>query len=251
MRSWAFVLSGFAAGTFSGMLGVGGALLATPLIRFLGVPPYLAIGTTVPVLLPTTLTGAWTYLRSGFVDRKVVGWTALAGAGAAVLGAGTTRLVDGHLLMLATAGVMILLALRVLPGRGETGPPPDPRRSPALLSGIGTTAGFLSGLLGIGGGFVMVPAFLRLVRLPLKTTLGTSLAVITLTALPNIAAQSYVGNVDWKVALLLALGVVPGARIGALAAIRMPDKVLRPVVALVILGVGVLYAATEARALFS
>ncbi|MGH9269023.1 MAG: TSUP family transporter, partial [Acidimicrobiales bacterium] len=78
MKTLAFVLAGVAAGIFSGSLGVGGALLATPLIRFLGVPPYLAVGTTVPAILPTTVTGAWSYGRAGLLDLRTAAWAAAA-----------------------------------------------------------------------------------------------------------------------------------------------------------------------------
>ncbi|MGH2812240.1 MAG: sulfite exporter TauE/SafE family protein [Actinomycetota bacterium] len=254
MQAAAFILSGVAAGVFSGSLGVGGALLATPLIRFLGVPPYLAIGTTVPVLLPTTLAGAWTYHRSGMVDPVVVRWTAPGGAIGAVAGALATRSVDGHLLMLFTAALMFALGARTLPGRrtDETGADtPRTLRPPAGLLAVGAAAGFFSGLLGIGGGFLMVPGFIRLFGLPVKTALGTSLAVITITALPNLAAQTFVGNVRWSVAALLALGVVPGALIGARTAIRAPERGLHIAIAVAVMLVAAFYAAVEIAALSS
>lgn len=253
MRTIAFIISGLAAGLFSGALGLGGALLATPLIRFLGVSPHLAIGTTVPVLLPTTLTGAWTYHRSGFVDLRAAGWTALAGAFGAVGGAFATRAdKDGHVLMLMTAVVLGVLALRSLPRPSEQdGPSKEPLRAPVAFAGLGIVAGFFSGLLGIGGGFLLVPAFMRWFRLPIKTALGTSLAVITVTSIPNMVAQTVVGNVDWEVAGLLALGVIPGAFAGARLAIRADEKVLRTVVVVMVLALAVVYAVIEAAALFS
>ena len=256
-----FVTAGLAAGIFSGSLGVGGALLATPLIRFMGVTPYLAIGTTVPVLLPTTLTGAWTYARSGLVDVRTASWTALGGSAGAVAGALLTRSINGHALMLFTAATMFFLAFRLLP-KAATGPSSTEsgsvdaasvlkRHHPAAIIAVGLLAGFFSGLLGIGGGFLMVPAFVRLFNLPIKTALGTSLAVITLTAIPNLLAHMKVGNIDWAVSALLSLGVIPGAFLGARLAIKAPEDRLRMVIFVAIVVVAVVYAAIELSALFS
>lgn len=247
----AFVVAGILAGAFSGLLGVGGAALATPLVRFLGLSPYLAIGTTVPVILPTTATGAWTYLRAGLVDMRAAAWTAASGAVAAVAGALTTRRVDGHSLMLATAGVLFVLGLRTLIGRPTGDRPAEPRPSPGPLLALGAVAGFVSGLLGIGGGFLLVPVFIRVFQFPVKLALGTSLAAITLTVFPNIIAQALVGNVDWGVAALLAVGVIPGARIGAAIAVLVPDQTLRTMVSVCVVAVALAYAAVELAALSS
>ncbi|MGH2733365.1 MAG: sulfite exporter TauE/SafE family protein [Actinomycetota bacterium] len=251
MRTLDFILAGIAAGAFSGALGLGGALVATPLLRFLGVPPYLALGTTVPAMLPTTLTGAWTYHRQGLVDTRSVSRTgAPAGAGA-VAGAFLTRQVNGHVLMFMTAGLLFFLALRSLPAREKPKVLPSPRRSTGPLFALGLAAGFLAGLLGIGGGFLLVPAFIRLLRFPTKLALGTSLAVIAWIATPNLIAQGLVGNVDWRIAFLLGIGMVPGARMGALVTIRSSEQRLRSVVALVVAVLAVAYAGLEVAALSS
>jgi uncharacterized membrane protein YfcA len=246
-----FAGAGLVAGAASGMLGIGGAALSTPLLRFLGVSPHLAIGTTVPVILPSTLTAAYTFRRADLVDARVAVWTAAAGAVAAPAGALATRHTSGHGLMLVLAGILLALGIQSLsPGTAAEQTAEPPRRDPVLLLALGAVAGFFSGLLGIGGGFLLVPVYIRGLRFPVKRALGTSLAVITLTTLPNIAAQAYVGNVDWRVAGLLTLGVVPGARLGALVAVRAPERVIRPVVAVAVVGVALVYAALELAELF-
>lgn len=249
MNDLFFTAAGVATGLFSGSLGVGGALIATPLIRFLGVAPYLAVGTTVPVMLPTTLTGALTYRREGLVDARVALLTAGPAAVAAIAGAASTRAINGHVLMLMTAAILIVLAIRMLPGNDPAidvdRPPP-----PALgLAGLGVVAGFMSGLLGIGGGFLMVPAYIKLFGLPTKKALGTSLAVITLIVIPNTIAQSFVGNIDWKAALWLAIGVVPGAWIGARFAIGAKERSLRLLLVFTVLMVAIFYGVIEIREL--
>jgi uncharacterized membrane protein YfcA len=262
IRFLGFLGAGVATGVFSGALGVGGALIATPLIRFLGISPYLAIGTTVPVMLPTTLTGMYAYHREKLVDFKVAGWTALFGAVFAVIGALSTRQIDrsgGHALMVTTAVVLLLSAIRLLPGRSSSPDKTQPRQSLLLYMAIGAGSGFLSGLLGIGGGIIMVPAFISVLRLPIKTALGTSLAVITFTVVPNIIAQTFAapctsfetcGNINWSAALLLSIGVVPGAWLGAKLSIRAPERTLRIVMAIVISAIAVIYALREIAQVF-
>lgn len=261
MKSAAYIISGLAAGIFSGAMGIGGAIVATPLIRFAGISPYLAIGTTMPAILPATITGAWTYLRARLVDARAAAFIGLAGGSFSFVGARATRAVDGHLLMLLTAFVLLAVAIR-LPDRGPREKEEmQEAEAPAATSTdrrgiwryllIGAFAGFFSGLLGIGGGFVVVPALIRLFSFPIKKALGTSLAVIALMALPNIAGQSQAGNIEWQVAIFLALGMVPGARLGAALAIRSSDKKLRLVVSAALGAIALIYALSEVAALSS
>jgi uncharacterized protein len=114
-----------------------------------------------------------------------------------------------------------------------------------VLAGIGAVAGLLSGLLGVGGGIVMVPAFTEIVRTPVKTSIATSLACVGLFAVPGTITHAAYGDIDWRFALWLAVGVVPGARLGARAAIRTSDRRLRLTVALFLGAVALLYATGE------
>ena len=247
IQALAFVMAGFVSGVFSGGLGIGGAAVATPLVRMLGLSPYLAVGTPVPMILPSTITGSATYLRAGLVDRKAALWTAPAAGLAAFGGALTTRAIDGTLLMLGCAAVLLVLAIRLLPrfDRSQEVEEAGSATHPGAYVGLGAGTGFISGLLGVGGGFVMVPVFIKLFRMPTKHALGTSLAVIALTVLPNIVGHGVAGNVDWMVALLLCLGVVPGARLGATMAIRARVRTLRLVMATTLIIVALTYAGSE------
>lgn len=259
MESAAYILSGLAAGVFSGALGIGGAVVATPLIRFAGMGPYLAIGSTVPAILPGTFMGAWTYFRARLVDTRAAATVGAAGGLFSFVGARTTRSLDGHVLMLLTAAVLFFLAVR-LP-KSPDGPidaaGADGKGRPRASGGraglvlLGAVAGFFSGLLGLGGGFVIVPVLVRFFRFPIKLALGTSLAVIAVMAVPNIAGQSSAGNIDWTVALLLATGTIPGARIGALLAIKSSERALRLTVSVALSLLALVYAGVELAALSS
>lgn len=243
---------GLLTGIMSGLFGVGGAVISTPGIRALGASPILAVGTTLPSIIPGAASGTARYMREGMVDWRVVAITAPAGIAAAVIGALAADHVpgEGHVLMLMTAALLAYSAWRMFPRDGgeeaveageplaETdvealdGAPGHPgRHRPLAFAGVGVVAGVLSGLLGIGGGIVMVPGFTQVGDLPVKRAIATSLACVGLFAIPGTITHALLGHIDWRFALLLCVGVIPGARIGAALAIAAGDRRLRRVVA--------------------
>jgi uncharacterized membrane protein YfcA len=269
LRDLLTVLAGVATGALSAAFGVGGAVVSTPAIRALGASAAVAVGTTLPSILPSAATGTLQYSRAGLIDWRMVAWTAPAGVVAAVGGSLLSKVVpgDGHWLMVLTAALLGVTAWRMAgvggaePGEvvGQAGPlgateteeafagteRPDRRDNPRVLSAIGAVAGLLSGLLGVGGGIVMVPAFSELAGIPIKTAIATSLACVGVFAVPGTITHALFGDIDWRFALWLAVGVVPGARLGARAAIRATDRRLRLAVAGFLGVVSVLYAAGE------
>jgi uncharacterized membrane protein YfcA len=104
-------------------------------------------------------------------------------------------------------------------------------------------------LLGVGGGIVMVPGFNQFVGLRLKETIATSLVCVGILAIPGTVTHAFLGDIDWRFAVLLAIGVVPGARLGAVAAIRAERDRLRLVVALFLGVIAVVYGVGEVIAL--
>lgn len=253
--------AGVATGMLSAAFGVGGAVVSTPAIRALGASAAIAVGTTLPSILPSAVTGTLRYAREGLIDWRVVRWTAPAGVGAAVAGSLLSRVVpgEGHWLMVLTAVLLGFTALRMAgqrdqPAMGDADTdaavavsPRAPTRNdrPPVLVAVGITAGLLSGLLGVGGGIAMVPGFTEVARMPLKTAIATSLACVGIFAIPGTVTHAALGNIDWRFASLLAVGVVPGARLGAVAAIRASHRRLRLAVAGSLGAVSVLYAAGE------
>src|SRR5687768_8030030 len=220
VRDGLTVAAGVATGVLSAAFGVGGAVVSTPAIRALGVPALVAVGTTLPSVFPSAASGTARYAREGIVDWRVVRWTTPTGIAASVAGALLSRVVpgEGHLLMLATAFLLGFTAFRMArqPSSGEAGQSEEKPVAPsgALLASIGALAGLLSGLLGVGGGIVMVPAFSELARLPVKTTVASSLACVGIFAIPGTVTHAVLGGIDWRFAALLAIGVIPGARLG-------------------------------------
>lgn len=119
----------------------------------------------------------------------------------------------------------------------------------ARYAGIGAISGLLSGLLGIGGGVIMVPAFVQLARIEVKSAIATSLVCVGAFAVPGTLTHALQGHVDWRVAAALVVGVIPGARLGAALTIRANDRRLRVTVASFLGLTAIVYAAGELRSL--
>lgn len=251
MRTVVAALIGFASGVASGAFGIGGALLSTPGIRWaLDTPALIAVGTTLPAIIPTAVTGVIAYLRTGFVDARAAVTAAAAGGCFAILGAIATGLVAGEALLIATAVLIFVLSVRMIPKKGATEPPVVQPTIRALLV-VGAISGFVAGLLGVGGGVILVPVLTGLLRFPIKSALGTSLAVVAAQAVPGTITHAVIGNIDWAIAGGLVLGVVPGARIGSRLAVGTEDRKLRTVVAFAMMALALAFGATELRELLT
>lgn len=271
LRDALTLVAGVMTGVLSAAFGVGGAVVSTPAIRALGASATIAIGTTLPSILPSAVSGTLRYTRDRLIEWRVVWWTAPFGMVSAVGGSLLSKVVpgNGHWLMLLTAGLLGFTAWRM--ARQDDAPAasddphaeaetdrematfhaasPDRHDSPGVLAMIGIAAGLLSGLLGIGGGVVMVPAFSEIAGIPLKASIATSLACVGLLATPGTITHGLLGDINWTFALFLAIGVIPGARLGAALAIRAGHRRLRLSVAAFLGATAVLYAAGEISAL--
>jgi uncharacterized protein len=294
------LLLGFATGVLSALFGIGGAILSNPGVRALGAAPLVAVGTTLPSILPGAISGTLRYHRENLVAWHLVTPAAAAGLLAVVGGSFLSHLVpgEGHLLLLIIAVLLAFTAWRTavtpptpaeggeeggsgggpegvdnrehpssgsagLPLRGasqrgvgssradvaDAGGGDAPGRTRWRAAGIGVVAGLLSGLLGIGGGVIMVPAFTELLSLSLKSAIATSLVCVGIFGVPATITHAFLGDIDWRLAILLTVGVVPGARVGASLTIRTAERRLRLAVGVFLALVAVVYFVTETRAL--
>jgi uncharacterized protein len=186
----------------------------------------------------------------------LVSVTVPAGIVAAVAGAELAHVLPGggHPLMVLTAVLLLWNGVVLIRDRPERVDRRVHRMSPrhrvALTSGIGGVAGLLSGLLGIGGGIVMVPGFRGLLDLPIKRAIATSLVCVGCFAIPGTLTHAINHDIDWRFAIWLTVGVVPGAAIGAFAAIRADDHRLRVAFGCFVCVISLLYGAGELAALF-
>lgn len=206
-----------------GVLGGGGAILTVPIFVYvLGFDAKLAIAMSLPVVGVTSLIGAFGHWRAGNVQVRtaaVFGIIAMAGAYAgarlSVFISGTAQLFLLALMMLAAAAAMFRSAGR---DSSRTEPAPEMRAMPvALLIPIALSVGILTGLIGIGGGFLVVPALVLLARIPMKQAVGTSLLVIAMNSFSG--SLGYLGqrSMPWGFMLgfiaIAAIGILIGARL--------------------------------------
>jgi uncharacterized membrane protein YfcA len=250
---------GVASGVLSGMFGIGGAVLTTPGVRLFGATPHEAIGSTVPPILPGAISGTIRYSRAGLVNWRVGLICGAAGTVLAVAGAWFSDLVNPHLLMLATAAVLLytgistLVQARRADTAGGVAPVVDPegpdaelevdlgagddlellrdaathRHPVTRLAAIGAGAGALAGVLGVGGGIVMMPAFTQILKIPMKVAVASSLVAVAIFSVPALVTHALLGHVNWSYALLLTAGAVPGAQLGSKITMGATDRHLR------------------------
>ncbi len=272
---------GLGSGVLSGMFGIGGAVLTTPGIRVLGATPLEAIGSTVPPILPGALSGTWRYSRSRIVNWRVGLVCGVAGTVLAVGGAVVSDHVNAHLLMVATAGILLYTGvstlvqarrstLAVVEAEGPDaevelavaeGSPGDDtdvleaaaahRHPLARLVAIGAGAGLLAGLLGLGGGVVMMPAFTQVLKIPMKVAVASSLVAVAIFSVPALVTHTVLGHVNWTFALLLTAGAVPGAQLGSKITLGATDRTIRLLFGAFLTVLAVIYGTSELLAFSS
>ena len=241
------VLIGLGAGILSGLFGIGGGTVMTPAVQaLLGAPPIIALATPLPAIFPTAATGAWTYRQGGELDGRAAMWIVGPGILGAVAGAALTDVIDTDLLLIVTALLLAREAVHILRGAARREGRGEPSGgTPVQLAGIGLVAGFVSGLLGVGGGIIIVPLLTGILRMPLKRALGTSLLAIVVLVIPGTIVHAALGHIDWAIFAALIVGSVPGARIGARIALGTRERTLRLLVGSFLLVVALTYGAGE------
>lgn len=270
---------GGTVGFLSGLFGIGGGFLLTPLLIFSGVPAPVAVASVTSQVVAASTSGALSYYRRGGIDFKLALYLVLAGIIGAVGGVQTfawlqsigqlevTISVCYFVFLGAIGAIMLNEAVRAmlrrrrdpksagrLPGQHNWmhGLPLRIRfkRSQIYVSaipvvGIGLFIGFLGSLLGIGGGFILVPALVYLLRVPGSVVIGTSLLhVLCIMAATTILHAVSSGTVDIVLAFTLMIGSVIGAQFGASAGKKLRGEQLRLLLALLVLGVAFRFAAS-------
>jgi uncharacterized membrane protein YfcA len=201
---------GLGIGLLLGLVGGGGAILAVPvLVYILGQPATEATTESLLVVGAAALVGAADHARIGRVQVRTAAGFGAAGAIGAVAGTYLNRVVGERVLLLAFALLLLAAAAAMLlRGAGLVAQRGDAALARVAAVGIGT--GALTGFLGVGGGFVIVPALVLLLGLPVTLAVGTSLLVIALTSATALAAHLSTGGIDWRIAVTFAVGAIAG-----------------------------------------
>lgn len=222
-------MMGFVVGAVLGVvfavLGAGGGILAVPVLLFIfDTSMQTATGVGLAVVWAAALSGAISHARGGRVDVRVAASFGLPSVLGAALGAKLHALVPERVTMVAFA-VVLLLALGALFRPKRDGSGARPRLVPMLLVGLAT--GALTGFLGVGGGFLVVPALTLFAGLPLHRAIGTSMAIISLASLSGAVIHLIEGHVQLQLLLPMGAGAVLGAFVGAPLGGRLPERPLR------------------------
>ena len=240
------IVGALAIGLSLGLLGSGGSILTVPVLHYLvGQPEKLAIGGSLMVVGLIAAAASIPYAVGRQVDWRNVAWFGLPGMAGAWLGASLAHWVPGQVQLALFAAVMLISAWRMLSGGLAGSTRAEPRRL-AVLAG-GTGVGVLSGLVGVGGGFLIVPALVLLAGVPVVDAVGTSLAIIALNAFTGFA--KYLGvleheglTLDWPVlAGIAAVGIV-GSFLGHRLGRRLPQATLRRMFGVFLVAMGIFIA---------
>ena len=239
--TWTALFLGLAGGLTSGLLGVGGGVVLVPLmLHFLRLPQSHAHGTSLAILVVTATAAALTYGAAGSVDLRLAAILAVGATAAAPLGARlTARWSQARLRRVfgvALAVIGVRLCIPGLPGGALLAQPGA--LGVVLELATGALVGFLSGLLGVGGGTILVPILTLLFGVEQHQAQGVSLFMIIPTAISGAWTHARLGHVHWRVVWPVALASIVAAIAGARLAQVLPAATLRFAFGLLLVWVG-------------
>ena len=267
------VVLGGLVGFISGLFGIGGGFLMTPVLVFMGIPPVVAVASEANHVAASSVSSVIAYSKKRAVDFRMGAVLASGGAIGSIIGVEVFRWLRligqadlavsvSYLLFLGIIGALMLTESVGAILRRKRGQPPKPRRDrrPLLLYALplkvrfprsrlyisvippvllGVFVGVLSAVMGVGGGFILVPAMIYLLRMPAPVVVGTSLfQIVITTSLTSVLQAGRNQTVDIVLATLLLVGGVIGAQLGARASGRFRAEELRALLALLVLAVG-------------
>lgn len=218
-----YFVTGILAGIVGGLLGTGGCALMMPVIRFgFNFDPAFAVGTTLTAVVFTAGSGAYQHIRMKNVDKATALQTGLAGIIGVIIGSlvfgyikdygRTIDLIIGLAFIAVSVRMLYEGLLRIMPAAQQA---PKVPGTPTSKSVLGTVIGFLTGIIGLGGGYALVPSYIYFLKAPVKLAIGTSMAAFFWMALVGAIFKLYQNVVDIPVAITLGIGALIGAIIGA------------------------------------
>ena len=271
VNGFTLIALGGIVGLMSGLFGVGGGFLITPLLFFIGIPPAIAVATGANQVVASSFSGVLAHVKRKTVDFRMGGVLLAGGVVGSSLGVWIFNLLQKlgqvdlvvqlcYVVFLGLIGAMMLHESVGAIRRARGGPVKRTRRNqhgwvhrwpgkmkfrasglyisaiPPLI--VGAFVGILGAIMGVGGGFIMVPAMIYLLGMPTKVVIGTSLFQITILSAYTTMMHAVASNtVDVMLAILLIVGGVVGAQIGANLGAKLRAEQLRILMALLVLGV--------------
>ncbi len=203
------LLLGMVIGLLLGLMGGGGSILTVPaLVYIAGQSPQAAVTTSLAIVGTNSAVGAYFHNTQGTLNWRVALFFGGTGMGAAYFAAGLSQHFSQTMLLVAFAGLMLIVGtMMLLYERPEHNP--NASQSLPLIIGSGVGVGILTGILGVGGGFLIVPALVMLVGLPIQQAVGTSLVIIAMNSLAGLLGHLDTGGIDLQLTLVfIAAGLI-------------------------------------------
>lgn len=264
----------------------GGTVMVPLFRLAFGMEPIAATATSLFTIVPTSISGMWKHAKNKTSLPRVGIVCGLTGACLSPVGVWAANVSPGWAIMGAAAVVVMYSSFTMLKkalaapkggaakgsrkacekkstasdtaavgGSSAAGAQAAPLEAPAIkltpkyvakVALIGVVAGFMSGYVGVGGGFIMVPLFVSMLGIPMRLASGTSLTAVCILAIPGVIEQAVLGNIDYMVGVAMMIGSIPGAIVGANLVKRVPERALRFAFALFLLLMAVLLVVNEA-----
>ncbi len=231
-----------------GLLGGGGAIVTLPVLVYVaGIPTQQAVGMSMAVVGATSLIGGVVQYLRGHVHVQATWLFTLTGMAGAYVGAGLTHLLPSSVLLLLFACLMLVVGGVMLRGRRATEGTGACRPLRCLM--IGAAVGVLTGFLGVGGGFLLVPMLVFFAGLEMRRAVGSSLAIIALNSIAGLVGQLRYTALDWVLTAGFLVVALIGMWLGLALAGRIPEHTLRKLFAGFVLAVACLLLITNVTAL--
>lgn len=233
---WIELLLGFSIGLSLGLLGGGGSILTVPaLVYLVGQTPQAAVTTSLAIVGANSLMGASFHQTQGTLNWRVAltfGWVGML---TAFLASGFSKLISPAVLLIAFAVLMLVIGIFLLV-RKDVQEETDASEKPLWVTLVsGATVGLLTGVLGVGGGFLIVPALVVLVGLPMQMAVGTSLVVITMNSIAGLLGHIHDGSIQPLLILVFTVSGLAGTFAGSRLARYLPAKKLQTVFAVFVI----------------
>lgn len=256
------IFPGMLAGILSSLFGIGGGVIMIPMLRLLfGLPPVATAATSLAAIFPTSLSGLFNRRNDGTINWRVGLTVGICGAFISPIGAALATNLPGWIAMVVSSCFIAFVATKLLikarrttlAMRGEVSESPmdTPKAEHGKLYhcaaplAVGVIAGFMSGYLGLGGGFIIVPILMKAFDMNIKQATGTSLLAVGILGVPGLITHAYYGNIQWLLTFFLVLGSIPGTKIGAMINKRLSMLNLTYLFAITLLISGIILVIKE------
>lgn len=235
---------GMFTGFISGMLGIGGGIIMAPLLLYVpgwfGLPPLsmkVVAGLTIVQGLVACLSGALTHRKFHFVSNELTLWMGCSIFLTALIGGAMAKHVPNNLLLMVFAAMAMLAAILIfIPTPSDSEAPDIESFTFNRLKSVVTagSVGFLGGLVGQGGSFILIPLMTSFMQIPTRIAIGSNLAIVLLSSLAAFLGKALTGQISWSLTVPIIVTAIPAAYLGSIASRRVPVAGLRVILAICI-----------------